>query len=107
MKGELNRPRLPPGDFRLSCQNSFHGKTLGALSVTGREKYWMTFAPLIPDCHVVPYGSLEALEAVLREKTCAAFIVEPVQGEGGIFCRPKATFPAPGRSVLGTARCYL
>jgi putrescine aminotransferase len=90
VEGALKLARAATGRQGLVyCHGSFHGKTLGALSVTGREKYQKVFAPLIPDCSPVPFGSLEALEAVLREKTHAAFIVEPIQGEGGIILPPE------------------
>ncbi|MDS1030891.1 aspartate aminotransferase family protein [Bacillota bacterium LX-D] len=71
------------------CKGSFHGKSFGALSVTGREKYQKCFQPLLPDCNAVPYGDLTALEKILRNKDVAAFIVEPIQGEGGIIIPPK------------------
>ena len=90
VEGALKLARAATGRPGLVyCHGSFHGKTLGALSVTGREKYQKAFAPLIPECRPVPFGDLEALEAILREKTCAAFIVEPIQGEGGIILPPE------------------
>lgn len=70
------------------CDGSFHGKTMGALSATGREKYQKPFRPLLPGFSPVPFGNLDALEAKLKEKTAAAFIVEPIQGEGGIIIPP-------------------
>lgn len=72
----------------LYCQGSFHGKTFGALSVTGREKYQKSFTPLLPHCRAVPYGELQPLEEALKNKDVAAFIVEPIQGEGGIIVPP-------------------
>jgi putrescine aminotransferase len=72
----------------VSCTNSFHGKTFGALSVTGRARYQDPFRPLLPGCHAVPFGDLDALAASLSARTAAAFIVEPVQGEGGIILPP-------------------
>ncbi len=68
--------------------NSFHGKTFGALSVTGREKYRKPFEPLMPNCREVPYGDAEALDEALSKKDVAAFIVEPIQGEGGVIVPP-------------------
>lgn len=91
VEGSLKLARAATGRTAfVYCEGSFHGKSLGALSVTGREKYQKTFQPLIPDCHSVPYGDLAALENRLRDKSCAAFIIEPIQGEGGVI------IPEPG-----------
>ncbi len=67
----------------VSSIDSFHGKTFGALSVTGREKYRKPFEPLIPGVSFVPYNDADAARAAITEQT-AAMIVEVVQGEGGI-----------------------
>lgn len=72
----------------ISCKGGFHGKTFGALSVSGRPKYQTPFEPLLPGCVQVPYGDLEALENALRKNKAAAFIVEPIQGEGGVITPP-------------------
>jgi putrescine aminotransferase len=71
------------------CEGSFHGKTLGALSVTGRQKYQKPFLPLLGPCEMVPFGDLEALEQKIFKKDVAAFILEPIQGEGGVIVPPK------------------
>jgi len=72
----------------LSCLGSFHGKTLGALSVTGNRAYQGPFGPLVPECHAVPYGDLKSLELALATREHAAFVVEPIQGEGGMVTPP-------------------
>ena len=72
----------------LSCIGSFHGKTLGALSVTGNPRYQQPFGSLLPDCGAIPFGDLAALEQALRTYHYAAFIVEPIQGEGGMIVPP-------------------
>ncbi|MGV8084493.1 MAG: aspartate aminotransferase family protein [Coriobacteriia bacterium] len=89
VEGALKLARIGTGrtDF-LYATDSFHGKSFGALSVTGRSKYQAPFRPLVPGCHEVPYGDVETLEAELDARPCAAFIVEPIQGEGGIIVPP-------------------
>lgn len=65
------------------CNNAFHGKTLGALSATSGEKYKKPFEPLLWEFVKIPFNDLRALEKAI-DKNTAGFIVEPVQGEGGI-----------------------
>ena len=85
-KGALKAARIATGKTKIiSCEGSFHGKTFGALSATGRKKYQNPFEPLVPGFEKVPYDDLEALEEKLKAKDVAAFIVEPIQGEGGII----------------------
>jgi len=81
--------KLNPDKYEvISLENSFHGRTLGALSVTGQPKYRHDFEPLLPGVKFVPKNDCVALEAAFSERT-SAFIVEVIQGEGGIFpiCR--------------------
>ena len=73
----------------ITTGNGFHGKTLGALSVTANPLYQDRFAPLLPDTTVVPYGRLGPLRDALATRTGrACVIVEPVQGEGGVVIPP-------------------
>lgn len=72
----------------LSCRGSFHGKTFGALSVTGNRTYQGPFGPMVPDCETIPYGDARALEQALAGRRHAAFVVEPIQGEGGMITPP-------------------
>src|SRR5580704_996948 len=66
------------------ARSSFHGLTAGALSLMN-DAFWQEgFGPLLPDAHGVPYGDLAALENVVASKRHAAFIIEPLQAEGGI-----------------------
>ena len=75
----------------LSTRNSFHGKTLGALSATGNENYQKVFRAPVEGFRYIPYGDPTALEEYLKEYAhdTAAFIVEPIQGEGGIVELPR------------------
>lgn len=72
----------------LYCDNGYHGKTLGALSITGRDKHRQPFQPLLPRCSSIPFGDTEALERALLEGDVGAFILEPIQGEGGVVIPP-------------------
>jgi acetylornithine/succinyldiaminopimelate/putrescine aminotransferase len=72
----------------LSCEGSYHGKSLGSLSVTGNPEYRQPFGPLVPDCEAVPYGDFAALDRALSTKRFAAFVVEPIQAEGGMLVPP-------------------
>ncbi|MBS3970165.1 MAG: aspartate aminotransferase family protein [Clostridia bacterium] len=95
VEGALKTARIYSGKGKIIyCEGSFHGKTIGALSVTGRVKYQKPFYPLIPQCEPVPFGDLEALERSLKDKDTACFIVEPIQGEGGIILPPEGYLKA-------------
>jgi len=77
--------RHGPGRHKIICmQNSFHGRTLGALSATGQEKFWQGFEPLMPGFGFVPFNDLAALQKTLDDTVCAV-VLEPVQGEGGVI----------------------
>src|SRR6266404_5683500 len=68
----------------VSVDNSFHGRTLGALSITGQPKYRKDFEPLLSGVRFVPQGDAAALESAVNERT-AGIVIEWIQGEGGIF----------------------
>lgn len=71
----------------VSTEGSYHGKTAGALAVTGRAKYRQRFEPLVPGVTFVPFGDAAAAAAAIDDET-ACMIIEPVQGEGGIRIPP-------------------
>jgi acetylornithine aminotransferase len=76
--------RFGLGRHRIVCMtNSFPGRTLGALSATGQEKFWQGFAPLLPGFVFVPFNDFAALEAAVDHTVCAVML-EPIQGEGGV-----------------------
>jgi acetylornithine/N-succinyldiaminopimelate aminotransferase len=67
----------------LAMDNSFHGRTFGAVSVTSTEKYRLPFAPLLPGIEFVRFNDVDDLESKFDNSVCAV-LIEPIQGEGGI-----------------------
>lgn len=68
----------------IAMNHSFHGRSLGALSVTGNKHYQEPFEPLLPGIRFAEFNQLDSVKALINEKTCA-IILETVQGEGGIY----------------------
>lgn len=68
----------------IAMKHSFHGRSLGALSVTGNDHYQEPFAPLIPGIRFAEFNNLDSVKALFSEKTCAV-LMETIQGEGGIY----------------------
>ena len=68
----------------IAMNNSFHGRSMGALSVTGNSHYQEPFKPLIGGIKFADFNDLDSVKAQVTDKTCA-IILEPVQGEGGIY----------------------
>ena len=73
----------------IAFDHSFHGRTCGALAVTGKKAYREAFEPLIGKVNFATYNDLESVKALVNDKTCA-IIMETVQGEGGIYPATKA-----------------
>jgi putrescine aminotransferase len=88
VEGALKLARIVTGRSRfVSTENSFHGTTLGALSVTGNQKRRRPYGQLL-DCAFVPWGRADAIARELRNNDVAAVILEPIQAEGGIHLPP-------------------
>jgi ornithine--oxo-acid transaminase len=71
----------------IVCENNFHGRTTTIVSFSTEESYRDDFGPLTPGFVSIPYGDVAALEAAITSNT-AAFLVEPIQGEGGVVLPP-------------------
>lgn len=71
----------------VATTGSFHGRTMGALSLTGQDKKQRPFRPLLKDVKFVPYGDLKAMKRAITKRT-AMVIVEPIQGENGVIVAP-------------------
>lgn len=80
----------------IAMKHSFHGRSIGALSVTGNAHYQEPFEPLMPGVKFADYNDLESVKALVTDKTCA-IIMETVQGEGGIY-------PADAEFLQGVRR---
>jgi acetylornithine/N-succinyldiaminopimelate aminotransferase len=86
-----SRERFGEGRHRIICmENSFHGRTLGALSATGQSKFWQGFDPLLPGFAFVPFNDLDAVARAVDDTVCAVML-EPIQGEGGV-CLPSPDY---------------
>lgn len=90
------KKHLGEGKFEIiATENSFHGRTMGALSATGQPKFWKGFEPMLPGFKHVPFNDVEALRASITDATCA-ILLEPIQGESGVRI--------PSESYLNTVR---
>jgi acetylornithine/LysW-gamma-L-lysine aminotransferase len=86
-RGHTKRPKL------VAAKRGFHGRTLGALSLTWKPEYRDPFAPLVPGVSHVPYGDEETLKDTVDAETAAVFL-EPIQGEGGVIVPPRGYLKA-------------
>ena len=86
---KLVRLHAPKGKYKIiTLLNSFHGRTMGAVSATGQEKYHHGLEPLLPGFTYCEYGDLAAVEAAIDDET-AGIMLEPIQGEGGVNMPPQ------------------
>jgi len=93
---KLLRASKPDAPWILTFDGGYHGKTMGALSITPTEEYQAAFRPLLPGIRSLPYGDLDAVERellVLGADQVAGIVVEPVQGEGGVVTPPEGFLP--------------
>jgi putrescine aminotransferase len=98
LEGAIKLARAATGRAKIvATHDAYHGKTLGALSISGRETFQTPFRPLLADVAHVAFGDASVLDEALRD--AAAFVVEPVQGEGGI------NVPPPGYLRAVRAAC--
>jgi putrescine aminotransferase len=94
VEGAIKIARMSTGRTDIvSTTGSFHGKTMGALSATGRDMYKAPFEPLLPGFRTVAWNEIDAIDANVDDHT-AAVIIEPVQGEGGIRLPSSDYLPA-------------
>ena len=86
---KLARLNGKPGRYKVvTMLNSFHGRTMGALSATGQPKYHQGVGPMLAGFTYAPFGDLDAVRKKIDDETCA-ILVEPIQGEGGINLPPE------------------
>jgi ornithine--oxo-acid transaminase len=77
----------------IACVGNFHGRTMGAVSLSSDPEYKRGFGPMLPGIKLIPYGDLEALTEAITPNT-AAFLIEPIQGEAGIILPPEGFLKA-------------
>ncbi len=99
LKGDTERNQL------VSTMGSFHGRSMGSLTLTGEPKYQEGMGPLMGGVRHVPYDDVEALRAAVNQRT-AAVVLEPIQGEGGIVV-PRDGYLAEARNICDRAGALL
>ena len=91
------RGSQPRSKYIINFTSAYHGKTLGALSLTPNPELQAPFAPLLPGVITLPYGNADVLETTIRKKgvsSIAAIVLEPIQGEAGVVIPPPEFLPA-------------
>ncbi len=103
---KYSRDHFPHSKFEIiAAHGSFHGRTFGALSATGQEKFKVGFEPMVPGFKHVPFNDIEALRKSVTDHTCAV-LLEPIQGEGGIRM-PSADYLKQVREVCDENKLLL
>jgi acetylornithine/N-succinyldiaminopimelate aminotransferase len=106
MEGAVKLAHRATGRSRyVSTENSFHGRSLGALRLIGQAKHREPYAALLPEPRIVPFDDLEAARAAVTDDV-AAFVVEPIQGEGGVNV-PRDGYLAGLREICDAAGALL
>lgn len=105
LEGALKISRLTGRGKVVACEGAFHGRTMGALALTGQPAKRTPFEPLTPGVTHIPYGDVAALAAAVDETTAAVF-VEPVLGEGGVVPAPDG-YLAAARDITSKAGALL
>jgi acetylornithine aminotransferase len=90
----------------VAAENGFHGRTMGALSITGKASIREPFGPYGLDVRFVPYGDAQALQEAVTEE-CAAVFLEPTQGEAGVVPAPEGYFAAARRICDATGALFV
>ncbi len=108
IEGAIKLARLHTTDNRyriISFENSFHGRTMGAITATGQPKYHEGLGPLVAGFRYAPYNDLAAVEELMDDETCA-ILLEPIQGEGGVNIADES-FLAGLRQLADDNNCLL
>lgn len=105
IEGAIKLSRLTGKSKIVACEGAFHGRTMGALTVTGQAGKRTPFTPLLPGVTHVPFGDAAALEAAVEADTAAVFL-EPVLGEGGVVPAPDGYLQA-ARDITTAAGALL
>lgn len=105
VEGALKLTRLTGRTKVVACEGAFHGRTMGALTLTGQPAKRTPFEPLVPGVTHVPFGDVEALRAAVDTDTAAVF-VEPILGEGGVVPGPDGFLQA-AREITSAAGALL
>jgi acetylornithine aminotransferase len=105
LEGAFKISRLTGRDQVVACEGAFHGRTMGALALTGQPPKRTPFEPLTPGVTHVPYGDVTALDKAVTENTAAVFL-EPVLGEGGVVPAPHG-YLAAAREITSRSGALL